>query len=98
MTSRKRLNSTAEVKAAEATGNLNVEWMAEKHWWPTYIAMIVSFRLLIFYFAPYLDQKGQWTLANASHAAVSGRRSFGGTRQPSAEPAASRTPAARRSP
>jgi hypothetical protein len=69
--SRKRLNSTAEVKAAEATGNLNVEWMNERHWWPTYIAMIVSFRLLIFYFAPYLDQAGQWTLSNAAHAAVS---------------------------
>jgi hypothetical protein len=75
--SRKRLNSTAEVKAAEATGNLNVEWMNERHWWPTYIAMIVSFRLLIFYFAPYLDQAGQWTLSNAAHAAVS-LRAHGG--------------------
>lgn len=67
---RKRLNSMAEVKAAEATGNLNVEWMSEKHWWPTYLALIAGIRLLIFYFAPYLDQPGQWTLTNVSHAAV----------------------------
>ena len=63
--------SQPEVKAAESAGNLNVEWMSEKHWWPTYIALIVGLRLLILYFAPYLDQAGQWTLTNVSHAVVS---------------------------
>lgn len=83
MVGRKRLSSLAEVKAAEATGNLNVEWMSEKHWWPTYLALIVGLRLLIFYFAPYLDQPGQWTLTHVSHAAVSGApspRGAGGRR------------------
>lgn len=70
MAGRKRLMSQPEVKAAESAGNLNVEWMTEKHWWPTYLALIVGLRLLILYFAPYLDQPGQWTLTNVSHGVI----------------------------
>jgi hypothetical protein len=70
MPSMKRMHSEATLARMPAITNQNVNWMSEKQWWPTYIALIVGVRLLVLYFMPFLTQEWQWTLTNVIHGAV----------------------------
>jgi hypothetical protein len=70
----KRMHSEATLARMPSITNQNVNWMSEKQWWPTYIALVVGTRLLVLYFMPFLTQEWQWTLTNVLHGAVSSCR------------------------
>lgn len=67
----RRMHSEATLARMPSVTNLNVNWMSEKQWWPAYIVLIVLYRLLVLFCAPFISQEWQWTSMTLLHCAVS---------------------------
>jgi hypothetical protein len=65
--------SNARLATMEGETNFNVSWLSGNYTWPTYVVLLVLFRVLEFYFfTPLIPSAVQWTLFHTAHGIVSG--------------------------
>jgi ORMDL family len=56
------------LRSSQSETNQNVNWLSGTFVWPTYIALIISARILMFYFlTPLLSPEAQWTALSVAH-------------------------------
>jgi len=70
--------SNARLATMEGETNFNVSWLSGNYTWPTYIVLLVLFRVLEFYFfTPVIPAAVQWTIFHTAHGIVSGEQESG---------------------